>query len=202
MPVSSHVNLEVTQNGLNNNASHEIATEDEANFNSKALQEVGSTKDAQNERITYQTRFRVFPYLLLASIAYFLPLTASRVYETTYVLKFKAINQCLIQATLAITTLLLLIMISAIPTIRLLKVLLPVSTGIAILFQIGIAFTQSTNGLFLLHLYTSVQLATSLLASVRLSFDSGRPNGVGNDTWKAMSLGMSLAAIPTGLVVA
>ena len=88
------------------------------------------------KNITYHTRFRVFPYLLMASISLFLPLTATRVYESTYVLSFKAINHCMIQATLAITTLFLMVLITMIPTktVKLLKVFLPVTTVIAIMF--------------------------------------------------------------------
>ena len=103
------------------------------------------------DKITYHTRFRVFPYLLMASIAFFLPLTASRVYETTYVLSFKAINNCMIQATLAITSFFLMVLVSAIPSVKLLKVFLPAATVISILCQVVIALTQSESSLFALH---------------------------------------------------
>ena len=143
----------------------------------------------------------------MASIAFFLPLTASRVYETTYVLSFKAINNCMIQATLAITTFLLMVLVSAIPSVKLLKVFLPAATVISILCQIVIAFTQSESSLFVLHLYISVQLSVSILAALRMSFDSGRPSnadGAGRQesSWSALSLGLSLSPVPTGLVVA
>lgn len=93
-----------------------------------------------DERITFNIRYRVALYLLMASVAFFLPLTAARVYETTYILSFTGVNNCLIRASLATTSVLLIILVSVIPVIRF-KVLLPLSALVSIIFQLVIAFT-------------------------------------------------------------
>lgn len=83
--------------------------------------------------VTHKTRFRFFPYLLLASIAFFLPLTSHRVYETAYELSFTGINKCMLHATLAITAFLLAIWICGIPNFRF-RIALPVSAAISLAF--------------------------------------------------------------------
>ena len=106
-------------------------------------------------KMTYKVRFRMFPYLLMASTGFFLPLTASRVYETAYGLSFTRVNNYSLQACLALTAFWLFILIAAVPRLRL-RVLLPASTVFSIIFQIVIAFTQGLGHLmYLLHLYPS-----------------------------------------------
>ena len=105
-----------------------------------------------DEKLSYQVRFRTFPYLVISSTAFFLPLTASRVYETAYQLSFKGINNCTIETTLSLTALLLFIMVSSNANLRL-KVLFAVSTGFSVTFQVAIAFTQGLQSPFVLHLY-------------------------------------------------
>ena len=106
--------------------------------------------------MTYKVRFRLFPYLLMASTGFFLPLTASRVYETAYGLSFTGVNNYSLQACLALTAFLMLLLVSVAPKVRF-RVLLPASTVIAIIFQLLIAFTQGLGHyLYLLHLYSAI----------------------------------------------
>ena len=154
-----------------------------------------------DEKITFHLRYRLIPYLLMSSVALFLPLTSARVYESAYNLPFTGINNCLIQATLAITTVLLFIWISAVPVLRL-NILLPLSAIFSIAFQLVLAFTVGVEGLFELHLYISVQLSLSILAAVRMAFDSSNPAGRRKQSWSALTLGLAFAPLPTGLLIA
>ena len=75
-------------------------TEDESS-------EISVRSSQPDEKITFHSRFRVFPYLLLSSTAFFVPSTANRVYETAYQLSFTGVNKCTLQGTIALTSLLL-----------------------------------------------------------------------------------------------
>ena len=80
----------------------------------------------------------MFPYLFAASTAFFLPLTATRVYDTAFELSFTGVNKSTIQGALSLTSLLLLLLVCTIPKVRF-KWLLPIAAAISILFQFVIA---------------------------------------------------------------
>ena len=96
----------------------------------------------------------------------------------------------------------MLLLVSVAPKVRF-RVLLPASTVIAIIFQLLIAFTQGLGHyLYLLHLYSAIQMSISVLAAFRMSFDSANPSGRRQESWTAMTLGLAFAPIPTGLLLA
>jgi len=60
------------------------------------------------------------------------------VYEPAYELSFTGVNRCTLQATLAITALLLAIWVSAVPNFRF-KLFLPIAAATSVTFQIVIS---------------------------------------------------------------
>ena len=131
-------------------------------------------------------------------MAFFLPITANRAYDPVYELSFNGVNNFILQSTLGITALLIAIMICAMPNVRF-RLLLPISTAVAIIFQVVISQVQR---FFVMHLYLSIPLSVALLAAIRAIFDSQNLSIRSMQAWTASTLGLQLAPIPTGLLLA